>query len=637
MSALNLYKQKNLNDLFIHFLKTPKNISDLDALIIDINMLQKYIFEEIVDVKEKVLITEQESKENFIIKKILKVFQFIEITDTYLDQINEYVRIKYKNKGIFLEHKIYAVLNKNDSLKNLILKDINLSNFINKLLNTSDVKKYKVILGLAALFRTDIKADIRNSVSKYKIDMLKNDIDLNVKAFFMKQENFYWIDKKTFDNCEEKTKILLQDNKEEINSSKYFIVYHHGDLNVAMKDKYLNKKEDFQMWINTMRNKKNEKDYLNNLLESLIISFNDGTEEVFKMKNYLNYKLQTNQVFKDNEMVLKLYERLHEKILNAYSYQEKKEYTNAFEKERELTKSKLNALGFFYNEKFKISSVLENTFRLLKKELGFSYKKISKIQTKDIKLITYSIQFKRKNIIVSFKFGGDKNDCSLLVPYYENGDLSPMYKINIALSENNLESDILEINQIGVLFHELGHLFNSIFSNFGDFNLIKMEEVEIPSIFMEELMMKKSYLNAVIGYDIEEPVYDLLMNYVDISKKETVLETLVNGYIYNKLFTCVNVKGDLKKCCLELKDYFNKYQIKINEDLLFEHNLKIEDWNFNYAFFDYVNTNFVYLLGYVVTKNMIKNEITLKKAFTNLFKYDMIKNDQCYWSKYVDF
>lgn len=639
MNLLTLFKKNNLDELFLCYLSTKINACALTELAKEIFILNTELFNLVDKIKENVrkLDIQSDRQTNDTIKKIVKILSYTKMSKYYFEFLNrhvQYVNIANQKTTIL---RIGGILESVNDVESAILKDTAISLFVNNLLKNEDKSKYKIGLALITYFRTNLTGNIRNSSEKYQIDLISKNIGNSLSAFAMDERNLFVISKEMYDACGSKLKKILDLNKAEFGKQKYYLKYNAGDLGVVQLDEYMRENKFFNMWLKKSRENIEVKNILNNF-EKNIINFNKASTEILGDSNYVTYKLNYNNLINSVEKAVDFYEKTLINVEKSFKFNNEsvKEKREVFINNRKKSTSNLKEV-FNHEEKIKIERVVKNVLNVLGEEFNFTSNELKKIYNSREKLIMYQIQFKNKTINLMFNFNIEEDtDCSQISPYYEKDKLTPNYLINMSLDEKNYAKNCLNVEELKLLFHELGHFINMVLSKHGDLYMCKMEGIEVPSIFMEEILYQKEYLEKVIG-KISQETYELILKELEDIKKIIIFSFLINGYVHNKIFAEVKRKGDLVKTINSIEKFLLERKIVWNKNILFENDIGHDKWEFSYNKFDYVNVNFVYLLGFIISKKMRESKISMKKAFTNVFNYDMIKIDQCHWSKYVDF
>ena len=638
MDLIMLYKNKRLNEIYEYLISLYKIEANVAVGLNDFIHLQDNLLKEVIEIKKDLSLVNSKVKEKNLVKKIVQFINF----NRFLKHIIENLHVVLSDrdyKSYSLTFQINQLSDNNEILLEAIMKDTNISSFVNDLIkSTKNPEIYKVLIGLSLWFRTDINKKIRNSIESYQTRYYKEKFE-NVKASIAaKKENMFSINNSLYSRLNKETKVIVKNLKTSLEIKENFLKYDPYSLSVIKKDAALRNNRAFNAWLLKMKMNKEEEEVYSTL-EDLVISLNTGSENIFHASNYLGYKLSFNKLIKNENDINLLYGFLMKKMMPMYKNQgeilcDKEKELDDIQKIAEVECEKIT----ISKNKFKTEKIIENTFSLLSENLDFKFKKLLKIELSNEISYIYQIEYKKKliNVIFSLNQSGEINQ-SLISPYYSEDTISPNYQISVNMSDDNIKNDRFSILGIKYLFHELGHLFNMIYSNSADMQINTMESVEIPSIFMEEYLFLKENLQKILKVKISNKNYDLIINHLNTTINGILFRELTNGYIYNMLLSNIKNKGDIYKVTELMEQNFKKYNLSLNEDNLYLRRICIKDWELSYNSFDYVNTNFAYIIGHIVAKNMIKNQISLKKAFTNLFKYDMIKTDRYYWSKFVDF
>lgn len=637
MSLFILYKRKKLNEIYrlIANMDINENPESVFDNLID---LQRFLLKEAELIKKEVLSSDTERKEIFILKNILKFINFNKFMGEIFERKYEAINNGKTLSCAALSFKGVQIQETQELLLKSIFKDINISNFINRLLKTTKNNEvYKAVYALSSWFRIDIDKDIRNSIESYKIKINKQIFENTKSNVMMREENLFIVNSSLYSKLNKVSKKIINNNKNLIKSECYFIAYDAYEMPKLLKDKVLLKNKSFIAWHKKMKENPSEiKVY--DALEDLILSFHEGSKKIFNAENYLGYKLSFNKLIKTEKDINLLYSFLMNKMLPLYNNNGETLFDKKNAMKENLQSLKEAAEIKIEESKLSIQNIIENTLNFLSSELDFKYAKINGTTLEEEVMCLYEIEYNHKvaNLLISLNTQGETN-LSLLSPYYEKDNISPNYLILIDMKKEDLKKNVFSLVDVKHLFHELGHFFNMVYSNSADINIGTMESVEIPSIYMEEYLLKKECLQKILKIRMREADYKIIKSYLAEYQKNMLFNEITEGYIYNMLLGNIKEKGDIFKITKIMEKEFSKYNLILNEDNLYHHRIDIENWNLFYSKFDYINTNFVYVIGNIVAENMVKNQISIKKAFTNLFKYDMIKNDRYYWSKFVDF
>lgn len=617
MNELIFLYQNSITNIPEYLWVKKINKTEFCLILEEINAFNYFLTKEVISVKYNIQSKSesiQKKKRNF--QKILNINYAITNILFYLDSIRE--------KYVDFYTKIDLVVDSLENTNNIWKKDTVINDYLWSLSKINDKYINENLKELRFFLRMPIDEKYRNSEYVYLNNISEKNFQLNKEYF--NEKNFFKIDSLLYKSLKKETKAYFKNNRS--------IFFNDIDMQNALQDDVLKNNLKFKKWYNKLTN--GDLSSLINPIEDKIIYLNKLSNFLYE-KDYISNKIKQNNIINNvgkNALFLESY-LVHS--VKKYNFEEQTalDRFSAFLSELKIAEATFNN-EFVKIKNLKRNIVLDRVLKKIEKELSIKFENIKTINKNSSESSLYTVIYKNKkhNLYINFN-----NDDSVFVQKTANykSVYGGTFFINVNEENSNIFYNKFSIKSYSDLCHELGHFLNTLCSNGRGLTEIKLDEIEMPSIFLEKYFLQRDIFEEVINKKLTDEQWLLMKNYKNKEEDFFMYRYALKNYITSVLFLKCEKKGDINKIEKILSKKLNSIKIKWSNEIYLLILSDIENLKSEIKFFSYEELSYVYLLGEIVAKNMLKKQISLKKAFTNLFNYDMIKIDQCYWSKYVDF
>lgn len=269
---------------------------------------------------------------------------------------------------------------------------------------------------------------------------------------------------------------------------------------------------------------------------------------------------------------------------------------------------------------YTLGEVIQNSLDIIANEFNLTFKSIVIDNNSYIK--TFEIINNETNEKGLFNIAPEETvNYAVLTNYFNNNKAKNKFVSYIYLykleQDWNKKFNLSHLEQIKVLFHEIGHIIHSLKLKYkydllnnsvleAKKGLIPLDLIEYPSVLLEEYSLTTGVLIKILNKTSLTDI-KLIQNYLKLqSVKNDLIEELLS---YQKFLIFKN------------KNLIVKYEDLFYKDSLFAFNFLLnEDFFKNFNADSYLTASYTYSLGFYLSKQFLKKNYSVKELFELILK-----------------